>query len=423
MNLPILFQQLLYFEGMEEHPQARFIVETLVKSGFTAYYAGGWVRDFLLQLPSDDIDIATNAPPEKVQSLFSHTVPIGIAFGIILVILDGRQYEVATFRKDIEYKDGRRPSKVAFAPAIEDAKRRDFTINGMFYNPLTKEILDYVEGQKDLEKKIIRAIGSPHARIKEDRLRMIRAIRLSCRFDFEIEPKTKHAILDHAKELFPAVAIERIVQELEKALGYQKLFSMLIQLHEFHLLEAIFPTLAEVPLKEIVQRLKPTPNYPDKTPLIIHLLPLFPKASIDELIQLCQMLKISQADLKSALFLAHAQEFVTTPHELVSWAHFYAHPFCPTSLEIIHAHLPPHHQKSFRKEHQERQKKLASAILRIQNKTPLITATYLMHQGIKPGKEMGELLKLAEEIAINQALEDPALIFAQLKRHSITPKQ
>src|SRR5690242_9779786 len=127
---------------MEEHPQARFIVETLGSAGYVAYYAGGWVRDFLLNHPSDDIDIATNAPPETIQALFPRTVPIGIAFGIILVIQDGRQYEVATFRQDLEYKDGRRPSKIEFATAAEDAKRRDFTINGMFYDPLKDEILD-----------------------------------------------------------------------------------------------------------------------------------------------------------------------------------------------------------------------------------------------------------------------------------------
>src|SRR5690606_38252991 len=115
-------------ENMEEHPQARLIVETLAHAGFIAYYAGGWVRDFLLNHPSDDIDIATNAPPETIQALFPHTVPIGISFGIILVIIDGRQYEVATFRQDLDYKDGRRPTKIEFTTAIEDAKRPDFTI-------------------------------------------------------------------------------------------------------------------------------------------------------------------------------------------------------------------------------------------------------------------------------------------------------
>jgi poly(A) polymerase len=151
---------------MEEHPQARHIIDTLTKNGFIAYYAGGWVRDYLLQHPSDDIDIATSAPPETIQALFPHTVPIGLAFGIILVIIDSHEYEVATFRQDLDYQDGRRPSKIAFSSAEEDAKRRDFTINGMFYDPLTNTILDYVEGKQDLQKKIIRAIGNPHDRIR-----------------------------------------------------------------------------------------------------------------------------------------------------------------------------------------------------------------------------------------------------------------
>ena len=162
---------------MEEHPQARYIVDTLAKAGFVAYYAGGWVRDFLLGHPSDDIDIATNAPPETIQALFPKTVPIGIAFGIVLVIVEGHPYEVATFRNDLEYQDGRRPLRIEFTTAEEDAKRRDFTINGMFYDPLQKTVLDFVGGQQDLQKQLVRAIGNPHARIAEDRLRMIRAIR------------------------------------------------------------------------------------------------------------------------------------------------------------------------------------------------------------------------------------------------------
>ena len=159
---------------MEEHQQARIIVETLHRAGFLAYYAGGWVRDFLLNHPSDDIDIATNAPPETVQALFSHTVPIGIAFGIILVIQEGHTYEVATFRQDFDYQDGRRPARIQFSTAAEDAKRRDFTINGLFYDPVREEILDYINGREDIRAGIIRAIGNPHERIKEDRLRMIR---------------------------------------------------------------------------------------------------------------------------------------------------------------------------------------------------------------------------------------------------------
>jgi poly(A) polymerase len=194
------------------HKKATQIVETLKEKGFIAYFAGGWVRDFLLGIDSDDIDIATNAPPETIEKLFPHTIPIGKAFGIILVIMNEHKYEVATFRKDIEYKDGRRPSAIEYTTAFEDAKRRDFTINGMFFDPLSEKVMDYVGGEEDLKKKIIRAIGNPHERIKEDRLRMLRAIRLSSKFDFEIEEKTKKAILAHSNELTPFVAIERFYQ-------------------------------------------------------------------------------------------------------------------------------------------------------------------------------------------------------------------
>src|SRR3990167_3427186 len=275
---------------MDEHPQAEFIVDQLAKAGFIAYYAGGWVRDFLLQHPSDDIDIATNAPPETIQALFSHTVPIGIAFGIVLVIIDGHQYEVATFRQDLDYHDGRRPSRIIFATAQDDAHRRDFTINGMFYDPKKDEILDYVNGRADLEAKIIRAIGNPHERIKEDRLRMIRAIRLACRFSFQIEEKTKAAILVHAKELFPAVAIERVWQEFTKGHNFGKLYPMLIMLHEFHLLETIFPVLKNQSIQDLKQELIYIQNYPKNAPLIASFLPLFPKASVEEQIALCKKL-------------------------------------------------------------------------------------------------------------------------------------
>ena len=147
---------------MDEHPQARFIVDTLAKAGFIAYYAGGWVRDLLLNHPSDDIDIATNAPPETIQALFPHTVPVGIAFGIVIVIIEGHQYEVATFRQDLDYKDGRRPSCIEFTTAVEDARRRDFTVNVMFYDPLTDHIFDYVNGRADLDSKIFQYHCNQH---------------------------------------------------------------------------------------------------------------------------------------------------------------------------------------------------------------------------------------------------------------------
>ena len=150
---------------------ARKVIDKLVLEGHTAYYAGGYVRDRIMGHPSDDIDIATTAPVEIVQTLFKKTIPVGVQFGIVIVVMDGHQFEVATFRKEEEYKDGRRPTKIEPATPEEDAVRRDFTINGMFYDPTTGEVIDYIDGKKDIKHRIIRAIGNPKERFMEDRLR------------------------------------------------------------------------------------------------------------------------------------------------------------------------------------------------------------------------------------------------------------
>ncbi len=410
---------------MEEHPQARKIIETLAKAGFIAYYAGGWVRDFLLNHPSDDIDIATNAPPETIQALFPHTVPIGISFGIILVILDGRQYEVATFRQDLDYKDGRRPNRIEFTTAVEDAKRRDFTINGMFYDPIKEEIFDYVRGREDLDAKIIRAIGNPHERIKEDRLRMIRAVRLACRFGFEIEPLTVAAIRSHANELFPAVAIERIWQEFTKGHVFGKLRPMLIQLHDFGLLGTIFPPLKDLPLFEIEERLHPIKDYPLKAPVIASLLPLFPDWKLEEQLQLCKKLKLPNLDQQFVSFLFRAKELIheTRPIEFVEWAYFYANHFSTITLQIIASHLDPRKQSAFFKEHEERLLFLERSIQRIRRHDPVVKSGDLMKEGIEPGKTMGLLLGEADDISINEQLDEPSPIIERLKQLPIWPRQ
>lgn len=408
---------------MEEHPQARFIVEKLAKAGFIAYYAGGWVRDLLLNHPSDDIDIATNAPPETIQVLFPHTVPVGIAFGIILVIVDGRQYEVATFRQDIGYKDGRRPTRIEFATAVEDAKRRDFTINGMFYDPIKEEIYDYVNGRADLDAKIIRAIGNPHERIKEDRLRMIRAVRLACRFGFHIEEHTEKAIRAHARELFPAVAIERIWQELTKGHDFGKLRPMLIQLHEFDLLGAIFPSLKTTPLSEIEHRLAPLHLYPANAPVIASLLPLFPHSSLPDCLALCKKLKLANIDQQFVTFLFHANELthLSRPVERIEWAYFYANAFASVSLQIISAHLDPRRQHAFLLEHEKQMEELQTSIERIRNRDPVVKSDDLIKEGIKPSATMGILLKEADRISINEQLHEPALVLQRLKSSPIWP--
>ena len=168
-------------------------------NGFIALFNGGCVRDRLLGIPIKDYDIATDARPEVVQRLFDNTVAVGAQFGVIMVIIEGDPFEVATFRADAPYVDGRRPSSVSFGTIEEDAKRRDFTIGGMYYDPFEDRLIDTVGGMRDLRAGIVRAIGNPYDRFAEDHLRVLRAARFAARLNFTIEPETHGAMrLDRA---------------------------------------------------------------------------------------------------------------------------------------------------------------------------------------------------------------------------------
>jgi poly(A) polymerase len=216
------------------------IIETLQNVGFQAVYAGGYVRDKIMGLESHDIDIATNATPDTVEKMFEDTIPVGKAFGVIRVIIDEVQYEVATFRSDSKTSDGRHPDSVVFSTIEEDAQRRDLTINGMFFDPIRKNILDYVGGQEDIKNKVIRLIGDPNQRIAEDKLRMMRAIRFSARFDFEIVQSTFDAIVHHASEI-SQVSAERIFEEIIKILRLHKPHASINMLMESGLMQYIIP--------------------------------------------------------------------------------------------------------------------------------------------------------------------------------------
>ena len=194
---------------------AKEIVARLQQAGFAAFWVGGCVRDFLLGREPQDFDIATDARPPQVEKLFHKTIPVGKQFGVIIVVEQGHQFQVATFRAEAEYRDGRRPEKVVFANAEADALRRDFTVNGLFYDPLTKKIHDWVGGEKDLRAKIIRTIGAPEERFGEDHLRMLRAIRFAARLNFEIEQKTFAAIQSLAPKI-KLISAERVRDELIK---------------------------------------------------------------------------------------------------------------------------------------------------------------------------------------------------------------
>ena len=195
------------------------VIKQLHRNGFQALMAGGCVRDMLLGRRAKDYDIATEAPPKDVIKLFRRTLKIGAKFGVVVVMIDDQQVEVATFRTETGYADGRHPGSVEFSNAAEDASRRDFTINGMFYDPLQKEVIDYVDGQADLKAGIVRTIGKPSERFGEDYLRMLRAIRFSTALDFAIEEKTYNAIRRRAGDI-TKISGERIAMELESALTH-----------------------------------------------------------------------------------------------------------------------------------------------------------------------------------------------------------
>jgi poly(A) polymerase len=192
---------------------AREVAARLRESGHIAYFAGGCVRDMVRDLVPKDYDIATDAPPEAVQKLFPRTYPVGAHFGVIIVLEDGFQFEVATFRSDDAYIDGRHPSAVHFSSPEEDAQRRDFTINGMFYDPVAEKVIDFVGGCADIETKLVRAIGEPARRFAEDRLRMLRAVRFATVLDYQIDKRTWDALAANASSI-NQISAERIRDEL-----------------------------------------------------------------------------------------------------------------------------------------------------------------------------------------------------------------
>ncbi|MCK6472509.1 MAG: CCA tRNA nucleotidyltransferase [Planctomycetes bacterium] len=225
---------------------AEAIVRRLAGAGYRALFAGGCVRDMELGRTPKDWDVATSARPEQVQALFPRTVAVGEAFGVVRVLDQGddpRQVEVATFRTESGYSDGRHPDQVAFADEKADVQRRDFTVNGLLFDPLTNEVLDYVGGRADLKAKVLRAIGDPDARFREDKLRLLRAVRFAAELGFSIEPATLAAVCAHASEV-TAVSAERIRDELEKMLTGPDPRGAFELLHETGLLPVVLPEVA-----------------------------------------------------------------------------------------------------------------------------------------------------------------------------------
>jgi poly(A) polymerase len=239
------------------------IVKRLRDQGYESYLAGGCVRDMLLEKTPQDYDISTSAKPDEIAKIFSKTIPVGAQFGVLLVMIEGEAFEGASFRYDGPYLDGRRPTHVRYGSLQEDVLRRDFTINGMVYDPITGQIIDLVGGRKDLERKLVRAIGNPRSRFEEDRLRMVRAVRFAASLDFTVEIETFDAI----RELAPTVkqiSWERIGEEITRILteaGAKKGFELL---DRAGLLKIVLPEI------EAMKGVEQSPDYHPEGDVFTH---------------------------------------------------------------------------------------------------------------------------------------------------------
>ena len=275
------------------------IIKRLSRDGFQALLAGGCVRDMLLGRPASDYDVATNAQPGDVIRIFRRTLKVGAKFGVVIVLLEDKQVEVATFRTETGYADGRHPSVVKFANAAEDASRRDFTINGMFYDPLREKVIDYVGGRADLKKELVRTIGKPKERFSEDYLRMLRAVRFSTQLGFAIEPLTWSAICSNAKNI-TKISGERIAIELEAILVNPNRSAGTSMLAKSGLAEAIFPGFvgeqAEFAVSVLGQLRK-------KVDFALALASLFAGCPTEFARERCQILKLSRSRNKHIKFL------------------------------------------------------------------------------------------------------------------------
>ena len=380
------------------------IIKRLQGDGFTALLAGGCVRDMLLGRQAKDYDVATNALPEDVIRLFKRTLKVGAKFGVVIVMIEGQQVEVATFRTEAGYADGRHPSKVRFADPAEDASRRDFTINGMFYDPLQKKVIDYVGGQVDLKKKLVRTIGRPAERFGEDYLRMLRAVRFATQLGFKIEDKTWSAICETAKNI-TRISGERIAIELEgilvdpsRSLGAKLLI-------ECGLAEVIFPRFAG---KEAELGVSILGRLPKKTDFALGLAGLFAACPAEFAIERCEVLKLSRNQNKHIKFLLDNRDrLLNEQMSLAELKMILAEPYFDDLYELQNA-IQKAMGKSGAALVNLRKRIKALGDIELKPK-PLLDGHSLMKLGAVPGPAFGQLAK--------------ELYIAQLEGHLQTPRQ
>ncbi|UCC23476.1 MAG: CCA tRNA nucleotidyltransferase [Planctomycetota bacterium] len=370
------------------------IIRRLRRHGFEALLAGGCVRDMLLRRPATDYDIATDAVPDDVIKLFRRTLKVGAKFGVVIVLLEGKQVEVATFRTDTGYADGRHPAKVKFATAAEDASRRDFTINGMFYDPLTKKVIDSVNGRADLKKRLIRTIGRPKERFSEDYLRMLRAVRFSTQLGFAIEPKTLSAIRRHANNI-TKISGERIAMELEAILVSPNRSTGASLLTKSNLAETVFPGLDSKKIKLAVKVLN---QLPKKVDFPLALACLFAGCTTEFALDKCRVLKLSRNQTKHIKFLlANRGKLLEDKMSLAELNLTLAQPYFRDLYEMQRA-IQKAQRKTIAPLTKLRRRIKALGDIELKPK-PLLDGYELIQLGAVPGPRLGQL---AQEMYIAQ---------------------
>lgn len=393
-------------------PQREFAIEIVQKlrgAGYTALFAGGCVRDLLLGRPAKDYDVATTARPDQVRDLFGHkrTLPVGASFGVIIVMgpREAGHVEVATFRTEGPYHDGRRPTSVAFCTPEEDAQRRDFTINGMFYDPIDARVLDYVGGEADLAARVVRAIGDPHERVREDKLRLLRAVRFTATLDFTLQERTAAAVNEMADQL-SVVSAERIAQELKKMLVDSHRRRAIELCAQVSLLPRILPELCnEADALETTLRmlsLLEKPSFELALAALLHSLPARPVVY-----DICRRLKLSNDESERTTWLvAHQNDLLDAPTQtLARLKRTLAEPFRDDLIDLLRVKLLATQAEMqpvlFCDEF------IARTPQAVIDPPPLITGDILKSLGLNPGPAFKNLLEAVRDAQLNDQILTP----------------
>jgi poly(A) polymerase len=412
--------------------EVRHVLTTLYNAGFEAYLVGGSVRDWLRNQPIKDYDIATSAKPEDVEKLFPKVIGVGRAFGVMKVLTEpGREVEVATFRKEADYKDHRHPSKVTFSDVQADASRRDFTVNALYYDMKNGQVLDLFSGIEDLKNKQIRAIGDAKARFKEDALRLLRAVRFAARFGFSIEAQTREAIVESAA-LIRKVSVERVRDELERMLTHTFCKHAFLELEALGLLENVLPEISVAKLEQkkvwdqTIRVLANLGAYTVEEPIAFYWALLFLPTLRLQLIEkrdlearnIAARLKLSNETSDQMAYLVREtpkfkDAFSMREATLLRWmseAHFELlmrfHELDAISydgnlagLEFVKTIYPEAKRRFYSK--------------------PLITGDDLVRLGMSPGRQFTEILRTVEDLALEGKLTEPEQALEYVLTHFV----